>query len=150
MEFIKKYFEKRPVGFYISLSACALCIIASITYWLGYLLINQASIGKYYTWTTPTILLVGSLLFLVVMYFDKVAEVATPILWVSTLSAFGLSLVGQPIEKGYMYFTEAFYNGFSFSAIFSLAFGFVVPFTCMILALGLSFAGIVMKQGRRK
>jgi len=150
MGFIKKYFSKRPIGFYISLSASALCVIAAICYWLGYLLINQDSIGKYYTWITPTLLLAGSILFLIIMFFDKLSEVATPILWISTLSAFGFSLVGQTSEKGYMYFTEVFYNGFSFSAIFALDFGFIVPFICMILALGLSFAGIIMKQGRSK
>ena len=150
MEFIKKYFSKRPVGFYISLAACVLCMVAAVTYWLGYLAINADSIGKYYTWTTPTILLLGSVVFLVVMFFDKISEIGSPILWISALSAFGFSLVGQTGEKGYMYFTEVFYNGFSFSAIFALGFGFLVPFVCMILAMGLSFAGIVMKQGRRK
>ena len=149
MEIIKKYFSNRPVGFYISLSACALSLIGAITYWLGYLVINQESIGKFYCGYTPLLLLVGSLLFLVVMLFDKLSELGAPILWVSALSAFGLSFVGQTGEKGYMYFTEVFYNGVSVESIFAMKFGFVVPLICMVLVLILSFIGTIMKQERR-
>ena len=149
MEIIKKYFSNRPVGFYVSLSACALSFIGSITYWLGYLLINQESIGKFYCWYTPALLLAGSILFLIIMLFDKISELGAPILWVTTLSAFGLSFVGQAGEKGYMYFTEVFYNGVSMESVLAMKFGFIVPLICMVLALILSFAGTIMKQERR-
>ena len=48
MDIIRKYFVNRPIGFYISFSACVLSFIGAICYWLGYLLINNDSIGKFY------------------------------------------------------------------------------------------------------
>ena len=83
------------------------------------------------------------------MNFDFLSEIATPILWVTTLSAFGLSFVGQAGEKGYMYFTEVFYNGFSIDSLFAMKFGFIVPLILMFLTLILSFIGTIMKQGRK-
>ena len=149
MNIIKNYFSNRTTGFYISFSACILSLLGAITYWLGYLAIDNLSIGKFYCEYTPILLLGGSVLFLVLMNFDFLSEIATPVLWVTTLSAFGLSFVGQAGEKGYMYFTEVFYNGFSIDSLFAMKFGFIVPLILMFLTLILSFIGTIMKQGRK-
>ena len=149
MDIIKKYFFNRPTGFYISFVACVLSLIGAITYWLGYLVIDQASINKFYCEEVPLVLLIGSLVFLILMAFDKLAELATPVLWVTTLTGFGLSFVGQTGEKGYMYFTEVFYNGVTVESLLAMKFGFVVPLLCMLIGLILCFIGIIMKQGRR-
>ena len=98
MNIIKNYFSNRTTRFYISFSACILSLLGAITYWLGYLAIDNLSIGKFYCEYTPILLLGGSVLFLILMNFDFLSEIATPVLWVTTLSAFGLSFVGQAGE----------------------------------------------------
>ena len=56
MNIIKNYFSNRTTGFYISFSACILSLLGAITYWLGYLAIDNLSIGKFYCEYTPILL----------------------------------------------------------------------------------------------
>ena len=143
LNYLKDFIKTRTTGFYISSVGALLCLISSFIYWGGY--VGSPDIGSYYNVGVPLLLLFGSLIFVGMILFDVTSKFATPVLWIITLAAFCLD-----IRTSYMYLTTVFFGGVTWDAFATMNMGFFLPLLFMLIALILSFIGIIKKQGRKE
>lgn len=137
MNILKVFFKKKTVGFYLSAAAALLSLATAIVYAAAY------GGTQYMSWTAFALMLAAFVCFIALGIPDVTARFAPVAVGVFGLISFGLYVLAT-----YMYLSEVFYNGVSAAAMAELNPAYVFCLLAIVLIIGLSIAGIFMKQTR--
>ena len=135
MKIVKEFFRKKTVGFYLSAAAALLSLVTAIVYAAAY------SGSQYMSWAAFLIMLFAFIGFIALCIFDVTARFAPVLVGVLGLVSFALYVLAT-----YMYLSEVFYNGVTAAAMAELNPAYVFCLVAIIIVIGLSIAGIFMKQ----
>ena len=131
VKLFRDYFKGRTVlGFFLPFSGALLSLFSGFFY-LGFLS------SRYYSPLVALFSVLAGAIFLLISLFPIISR------WAS-IPLFALSFVALLwlIKDGYLYFSEAFYGGFSLSALFKMDPFFLYPMLGIVLAMALSEFGL--------
>lgn len=127
-------FKEKTVGFYLSVAAAILSILLAIVYACGY---NHS---VYMSWTVFALALIAGIVFFILAIFKPTQPFAAVVMEVLVFLSFLVF-----IRTVYMYFSEVFYGGFSFSGLSNVNPIFYTCLILFILSIVLSNIGIYAK-----
>lgn len=139
MEKIKKYFQQRGAGFYLTASAALLSIIVAIVYIVGY------TGSVYFYW----------FVFLMPLFAAAAFVAMAPFRFLGHLSAFVTGIIDFIMLLLFIvyfipYLTGIFYSGITMQAIASLDFAFVFTLFGTITAIVLANIGMYLSHARKE
>ena len=129
----------KTVGFYFSIVSMILLIISMVLYKTKFTRI----LSEYYNSVVFIPAIIGLVLGVILLIFNKTAKYSPIVLWVCTFISFLLF-----IQAIYMYFTGVFYNGVTSEAISLIDKGVLVSVVFYLIACVISNVAVWLKQSK--
>ncbi len=129
----------KTVGFYFSIVSMILLIISMVLYKTNF----TGILSEYYNSVVFIPAIIGLVLGVILLIFNKTAKYSPIVLWVCTFISFLLF-----IQAIYMYFTGVFYNGVTSEAISLIDKGVLVSVVFYLIACVISNVAVWLKQSK--
>ena len=129
----------KTVGFYFSIVSMILLIISMVLYKTKF----TGILSEYYSNVVFIPAIIGLVLSVILLIFNKTAKYSPIVLWVCTFISFLLF-----IQAIYMYFTGVFYNGVTSEAISLIDKGVLVSVVFYLIACVISNVAVWLKQSK--
>ena len=129
----------KTVGFYFSIVSMILLIISMVLYKTNF----TGILSEYYNSVVFIPSIIGLVLGVILLIFNKTAKYSPIVLWVCTFISFLLF-----IQAIYMYFTGVFYNGVTSEAISLIDKGVLVSVVFYLIACVISNVAVWLKQSK--
>ena len=129
----------KTVGFYFSIVSMILLIISMVLYKTKF----TGILSEYYSSAVFIPAIIGLVLGVILLIFNKTAKYSPIVLWVCTFISFLLF-----IQAIYMYFTGVFYNGVTSEAIALINKGVLVSVVFYLITCVISNIAVWLKQSK--
>lgn len=129
----------KTVGFYFSVVSMILLILSMVLYKTKF----TGILSEYYNNVVFIPAIIGLVLSVILLIFNKTSKYSPIVLWVCTFSSFLLF-----IQAIYMYFTGVFYNGVTSEAIALINKGVLVSVVFYLITCVISNIAVWLKQSK--
>ena len=129
----------KTVGFYFSVVSMILLILSMVLYKTKF----TGILSEYYNNVVFIPAIIGLVLSVILLIFNKTSKYSPIVLWVCTFISFLLF-----IQAIYMYFTGVFYNGVTSEAIALINKGVLVSVVFYLIACVISNIAVWLKQSK--
>lgn len=129
----------KTVGFYFSVVSMILLIISMVLYKTKF----TGILSEYYSNVVFIPAIIGLVLSVILLIFNKTSKYSPIVLWVCTFISFLLF-----IQAIYMYFTGVFYNGVTSEAIALINKGVLVSVVFYLITCVISNIAVWLKQSK--
>ena len=129
----------KTVGFYFSVVSMILLILSMVLYKTKF----TGILSEYYNNVVFIPAIIGLVLSVILLIFNKTSKYSPIVLWVCTFISFLLF-----IQAIYMYFTGVFYNGVTSEAIALINKGVLVSVVFYLIACVISNVAVWLKQSK--
>ena len=129
----------KTVGFYFSIVSMILLIISMVLYKTKF----TGILSEYYKNVVFIPAIIGLVLSVILLIFNKTSKYSPIVLWVCTFISFLLF-----IQAIYMYFTGVFYNGVTSEAIALINKGVLVSVVFYLITCVISNIAVWLKQSK--
>lgn len=129
----------KTVGFYFSVVSMILLILSMVLYKTKF----TGILSEYYNNVVFIPAIIGLVLSVILLIFNKTSKYSPIVLWVCTFISFLLF-----IQAIYMYFTGVFYNGVTSEAIALINKGVLVSVVFYIITCVISNIAVWLKQSK--
>lgn len=129
----------KTVGFYFSVVSMILLILSMVLYKTKF----TGILSEYYNNVVFIPAIIGLVLSVILLIFNKTSKYSPIVLWVCTFISFLLF-----IQAIYMYFTGVFYNGVTSEAIALLNKGVLVSVVFYLITCVISNIAVWLKQSK--
>lgn len=129
----------KTVGFYFSVVSMILLILSMVLYKTKFIGI----LSEYYSNVVFIPAIIGLVLSVILLIFNKTSKYSPIVLWVCTFISFLLF-----IQAIYMYFTGVFYNGVTSEAIALINKGVLVSVVFYLITCVISNIAVWLKQSK--
>lgn len=129
----------KTVGFYFSVVSMILLILSMVLYKTKF----TGILSEYYSNVVFIPAIIGLVLSVILLIFNKTSKYSPIVLWVCTFISFLLF-----IQAIYMYFTGVFYNGVTFEAIALINKGVLVSVVFYLITCVISNIAVWLKQSK--
>lgn len=129
----------KTVGFYFSVVSMILLILSMVLYKTKF----TGILSKYYNNVVFIPAIIGLVLSVILLIFNKTSKYSPIVLWVCTFISFLLF-----IQAIYMYFTGVFYNGVTSEAIALINKGVLVSVVFYLITCVISNIAVWLKQSK--
>lgn len=129
----------KTVGFYFSVVSMILLILSMVLYKTKF----TGILSEYYSNVVFIPAIIGLVLSVILLIFNKTSKYSPIVLWVCTFISFLLF-----IQAIYMYFTGVFYNGVTSEAIALINKGVLVSVVFYIITCVISNIAVWLKQSK--
>lgn len=129
----------KTVGFYFSVVSMILLILSMVLYKTKF----TGILSEYYNNVVFIPAIIGLVLSVILLIFNKTSKYSPIVLWVCTFISFLLF-----IQAIYMYFTGVFYNGVTSEAIALINKGVLVSVVFYLITCVISNIAVWLKQSR--
>ena len=129
----------KTVGFYFSVVSMILLILSMVLYKTKF----TGILSEYYNSVVFIPAIIGLVLGVILLIFNKTAKYSPIVLWVCTFISFLLF-----IQAIYMYFTGVFYNGVTSEAIALINKGVLVSVVFYLITCVISNIAVWLKQSK--
>ena len=129
----------KTVGFYFSVVSMILLILSMVLYKTKF----TGILSEYYSNVVFIPAIIGLVLSVILLIFNKTSKYSPIVLWVCTFMSFLLF-----IQAIYMYFTGVFYNGVTSEAIALINKGVLVSVVFYLITCVISNIAVWLKQSK--
>ncbi len=129
----------KTVGFYFSVVSMILLILSMVLYKTKF----TGILSEYYSNVVFIPAIIGLVLSVILLIFNKTSKYSPIVLWVCTFISFLLF-----IQAIYMYFAGVFYNGVTFEAIALINKGVLVSVVFYLITCVISNIAVWLKQSK--
>ncbi len=129
----------KTVGFYFSVVSMILLILSMVLYKTKF----TGILSEYYSNVVFIPAIIGLVLSVILLIFNKTSKYSPIVLWVCTFISFLLF-----IQAIYMYFTGVFYNGVTSEAIALINKGVLVSVVFYLITCVISNIAVCLKQSK--
>lgn len=129
----------KTVGFYFSVVSMILLILSMVLYKTKF----TGILSEYYSNVVFIPAIIGLVLSVILLIFNKTSKYSPIVLWVCTFISFLLF-----IQAIYMYFTGVFYNGVTSEAIVLINKGVLVSVVFYLITCVISNIAVWLKQSK--
>ena len=129
----------KTVGFYFSVVSMILLILSMVSYKTKF----TGILSEYYSNVVFIPAIIGLVLSVILLIFNKTSKYSPIVLWVCTFISFLLF-----IQAIYMYFTGVFYNGVTSEAIALINKGVLVSVVFYLITCVISNIAVWLKQSK--
>lgn len=129
----------KTVGFYFSVVSMILLILSMVLYKTKF----TGILSEYYSNVVSIPAIIGLVLSVILLIFNKTSKYSPIVLWVCTFISFLLF-----IQAIYMYFTGVFYNGVTSEAIALINKGVLVSVVFYLITCVISNIAVWLKQSK--
>lgn len=129
----------KTVGFYFSVVSMILLILSMVLYKIKF----TGILSEYYSNVVFIPAIIGLVLSVILLIFNKTSKYSPIVLWVCTFISFLLF-----IQAIYMYFTGVFYNGVTSEAIALINKGVLVSVVFYLITCVISNIAVWLKQSK--
>ena len=129
----------KTVGFYFSVVSMILLILSMVLYKTKF----TGILSEYYSNVVFIPAIIGLVLSVILLIFNKTSKYSPIVLWVCTFISFLLF-----IQAIYMYFTGVFYNGVASEAIALIDKGVLVSVVFYLITCVISNVAVWLKQSK--
>ena len=129
----------KTVGFYFSVVSMILLILSMVLYKTKF----TGILSEYYSNVVFIPAIIGLVLSVILLIFNKTSKYSPIVLWVCTFISFLLF-----IQAIYMYFTGVFYNGVTSEAIALINKGVLVSVVFFLITCVISNIAVWLKQSK--
>ena len=129
----------KTVGFYFSVVSMILLILSMVLYKTKF----TGILSEYYSNVVFITAIIGLVLSVILLIFNKTSKYSPIVLWVCTFISFLLF-----IQAIYMYFTGVFYNGVTSEAIALINKGVLVSVVFYLITCVISNIAVWLKQSK--
>lgn len=129
----------KTVGFYFSVVSMILLILSMVLYKTKF----TGILSEYYNNVVFIPAIIGLVLSVILLIFNKTSKYSPIVLWVCTFISFLLF-----IQAIYMYFAGVFYNGVTFEAIALINKGVLVSVVFYLITCVISNIAVWLKQSK--
>lgn len=129
----------KTVGFYFSVVSMILLILSMVLYKTKF----TGILSEYYSNVVFISAIIGLVLSVILLIFNKTSKYSPIVLWVCTFISFLLF-----IQAIYMYFTGVFYNGVTSEAIALINKGVLVSVVFYLITCVISNIAVWLKQSK--
>lgn len=129
----------KTVGFYFSVVSMILLILSMVLYKTKF----TGILSEYYSNVVFIPAIIGLVLSVILLIFNKTSKYSPIVLWVCTFISFLLF-----IQAIYMYFTGVFYNGVTSEAIALINKGVLVSIVFYLITCVISNIAVWLKQSK--
>lgn len=129
----------KTVGFYFSVVSMILLILSMVLYKTKF----TGILSEYYSNVVFIPAIIGLVLSIILLIFNKTSKYSPIVLWVCTFISFLLF-----IQAIYMYFTGVFYNGVTSEAIALINKGVLVSVVFYLITCVISNIAVWLKQSK--
>lgn len=129
----------KTVGFYFSVVSMILLILSMVLYKTKF----TGILSEYYSNVVFIPAIIGLVLSVILLIFNKTSKYSPIVLWVCTFISFLLF-----IQAIYMYFTGVFYNGVTSEAIALIDKGVLVSVVFYLITCVISNVAVWLKQSK--
>lgn len=129
----------KTVGFYFSVESMILLILSMVLYKTKF----TGILSEYYNNVVFIPAIIGLVLSVILLIFNKTSKYSPIVLWVCTFISFLLF-----IQAIYMYFTGVFYNGVTSEAIALINKGVLVSVVFYLITCVISNIAVWLKQSK--
>lgn len=129
----------KTVGFYFSVVSMILLILSMVLYKTKF----TGILSEYYNHVVFIPAIIGLVLSVILLIFNKTSKYSPIVLWVCTFISFLLF-----IQAIYMYFTGVFYNGVTSEAIALINKGVLVSVAFYLITCVISNIAVWLKQSK--
>lgn len=129
----------KTVGFYFSVVSMILLILSMVLYKTKF----TGILSEYYNNVVFIPAIIGLVLSVILLIFNKTSKYSSIVLWVCTFISFLLF-----IQAIYMYFTGVFYNGVTSEAIALINKGVLVSVVFYLITCVISNIAVWLKQSK--
>lgn len=129
----------KTVGFYFSVASMILLILSMVLYKAKF----TGILSEYYNNVVFIPAIIGLVLSVILLIFNKTSKYSPIVLWVCTFISFLLF-----IQAIYMYFTGVFYNGVTSEAIALINKGVLVSVVFYLITCVISNIAVWLKQSK--